>query len=394
MNYLSKDVVLATLTSFLSYFVMSAIISPLGIVSGSLANHFEIGLTGATAIFSFLTTGVLIGSSISLFANPRFGTRKVILCSCAILLLMLVGLRMTNSPLMLPIAFTTIGASCGLLLATAAIVLTALYKEAHRPSALLATDSFYSFAGFAVTPFAGWVVANSLHWSSAYLLAFLIAILIAGIAIITKFPAELRAPETDRSQRRVWPLSVFLVSAALFVYLVCFIFIYSWTPAYATEEFAASPEAAGVMVSRFFMGLFFGQLVVFALAFRVDVRLLLVVIGVGAMLVSVGLWKSTSAEQLSLSLFALGLIAGGLLKPLIAFGSQVVAHPTSQLIGFYMFCTALGSSVSPALGALIVEKTNIATVLLMVTVGLFLTNGFIIASMIVSRRNFQRVSET
>ena len=386
LNYLSKDSVLATLTSFLSYFVMSAIISPLGIVSGSLASQFDIAQTSATALFSYLTTGVLIGSFLSILANPAIGSRNVILLSSALLAATLLLMRSIQSAALLPIAFLFIGAACGLLLATAAIVLTGVYRENHRPSALLATDSFYSFAGFATTPFAGWVVANAMHWSAAYIVAVIVTVIIFALALVTKYPPEMKAPADPHNQNAAWTPAVFLIGAALFVYLVSFVFVYSWAPAHASAAFSVSPEASGLLISRFFLGLFFGQLVMFFLALRIDVRLIIGLVSIVAAFVTIGLWASSSASQLEMSLFSLGLVAGGLLKPLIAFGTQVVVHPTSRLIGFYMFCTALGSSVSPALGALIVEKSDIKTLLVLTTGGFFLTFALVAASILLSKR--------
>lgn len=388
MSYLSRHSVLATLTSFLSYFVMSAIISPLGLVSGALASRYDISLTAATALFSYLTTGVLIGSFLSIFANPRFGSRTVILGASGVLFFTILAMRAVDLATFLPIAFLIIGSACGLLLAAAAIVLTAVYREPHRPSALLATDSFYSFAGFATTPLAGWVIAQSMHWTFAYAVAALVALAIAGIAYFTKYPPEMTAPKSAEGNTERWPPAVFFVGAALFVYLVSFVFVYSWAPAYAASEFGVAAGAAGGLVSRFFLGLFFGQLVMFFLALRVDVRLLLGVVGAGAVLATIGLWTSASAGQFGMSLMALGLVAGGILKPLIAYGAQAAQRPTSRLIGFYMFSTALGSSIAPALGAFIVEQSNIKTVLMATTAGLALTYAFIVASMIVSRRRF------
>ena len=386
LSYLSKDSVLATLTSFLSYFVMSAIISPLGIVSGSLASQFDIAQTSATALFSYLTSGVLIGSFLSIVANPAIGSRMVILLSSAILALTLVLMRFVQSAALLPVAFIFIGAACGLLLATAAIVLTGVYRENHRPSALLATDSFYSFAGFATTPFAGWIIANAMHWSAAYIIALLITAIIFVLALFTRYPPEMKPPADLKHHSAAWTPAVFLVGAALFVYLVSFVFVYSWTPAHASAAFSVSPEASGLLISRFFLGLFFGQLVMFFLALRIDVRLIIGLVSVAAAFVTIGLWASSSASQLGVSLFTLGLIAGGLLKPLIAFGTQIVSHPTSRLIGFYMFCTALGSSVSPALGALIVERSDIKTLLFLTTGGFVLTFVLVAASIVVAKR--------
>ena len=394
VNILPRDPFLATVTSFMSYFVMSAIISPLGIVSGSISAQYEISLPAATALFSYLTTGVLVGSLLSIVANPALGSRIVTLVSSVALAITIVLLRVIDSAEFLPVAFVLIGASCGLLLATAAIVLTAIYSERHRPSALLATDSCYSFAGFVATPLAGFVVAQAMHWTYAYGFALIMTIVIGVISYCVKYPPEMKAAEEARKEEARWPVSVFLIGAALIVYLISFIFVYSWTPAYATEAFGLEPSAAGLLVSQFFLGLFFGQIVMFFAALRIDVRILIGAIGAAATMVTAGLWLSESASQLGLSLFALGFATGGLLKPVIAYGTQVLAHPTSRLVAFYMLCAAIGSSISPAFGAYLVNSSSIKSLLYGTTIGFAATYALLVMSFFASRRHFNSASSS
>ena len=357
-------------------------------MSGAISDHYGVSLTAATALFSYLTTGVLIGSLLSIVANPALGSKTVILISGAVLAATIVALRLVDQAGFLPIAFVVIGTSCGLMLASAAIVLTAIYSERHRPSALLATDSSYSFAGFVATPLAGIVVAQSMHWTYAYGFALAVTLTIMGIGVFVKYPEELKADEDAPAAQTRWPLSVYLVGGAMVVYLICFIFVYSWTPAHAAAAFGVAADEAGDIVSRYFLGLLLGQIIAFFIALKIDVRLLIAISGAGATLVSSGIWLSDSASQLGLALLAYGFIAGGLLKPLIAYGTQVLPHPTSRLVGFYMLCMAIGSSISPALGAYIVEMSDIETVLQFITVGLVLTVALIYSSFYLSRRQF------
>ena len=341
----------------------------MGVVSGAIATHYEISITAATASFSYLTTGVLAGSFLSMLVNPLLGSRRITSMSAIMLMASLIALRWMDTPSLLPTAFFIIGVSCGLLLATSAIVITGVYREHHRPSALLATDSFYSFAGFAVVPAAGWVIAQSMHWTSAYLIAFVATLLLGAIALATEYPPESDTRDDLSEQSLRWPIVVYLVGSALFVYIVSFIWVYAWVPVYASSELGVSADVAGILVGRFFLGLFIGQLAVFFLALRLDVRLILGVIGGASVLCTIGLWASQSVGLLGVALLSLGVVTGGLLKLLIAFGTGLVAKPTSRLVGFYMFCTAFGSSIAPLAGARVVEASDAHFALVLVTAG-------------------------
>ena len=54
-----------TLAAFLAYFLMSGMLAPIGIISAPMAAALEIPVTAATASFSWLTIGILIGAIIA-----------------------------------------------------------------------------------------------------------------------------------------------------------------------------------------------------------------------------------------------------------------------------------------------------------------------------------------
>ena len=55
-----------TLISFLAYFIMSGMLSPIGIILGPMADHFEQPIKVISAQFSWLTMGILVGSVLAL----------------------------------------------------------------------------------------------------------------------------------------------------------------------------------------------------------------------------------------------------------------------------------------------------------------------------------------
>ena len=50
-----------TLISFLAYFIMSGMLSPIGITLGPMVDHFEQPITVISPQFSWLTMGILVG---------------------------------------------------------------------------------------------------------------------------------------------------------------------------------------------------------------------------------------------------------------------------------------------------------------------------------------------
>ena len=54
------------LISFLAYFILSGMLSPIGIILGPMADHFEQPITVISTQFGWLTTGILVGSVLAL----------------------------------------------------------------------------------------------------------------------------------------------------------------------------------------------------------------------------------------------------------------------------------------------------------------------------------------
>lgn len=375
-----------TLTSFLAYFLMSSVISQLGIVSGSMADYFGISVGEATALFSYLTTGLLFGSLVAMISFKPLGLRNNILLACVLLLAALTTLWRVPQLLLVPAAFSVIGLSCGLLMSAATVVITWCYSDKHRAQMLLVTDSFYSSAGVVTGLFAGHMIGGGAYWGSSYILALGVSALIFGLAFMSKYPSD-TLPEDGEAVAVTgrWPTSMFLIGLAIFVYIASFILIYAWIPNYAAKAFAATPEQGGVLVGRLFSGMFFGQIITFFLVFILKFRWLITVLAVAALAATCGLWMSASLSQLMLIMLCLGLLTGGILKLLLTLGTLTTPNPSARMISFLFFCTAIGSSFAPAAGAKIVSLYDEKTALMTVSGGYAVTVIILIIALIMMR---------
>jgi TsgA-like MFS transporter len=191
------------------------------------------------------------------------------------------------------------------------------------------------------------------------------------IALTSEYPSGKSRPRqlSDATSRGRWPPGVYVVAAALLVYLTSFVFIYSWIPNHAAEAMQSSPEQGGALVSRFFLGLFVGQVGMFLLVFKFSIRWLIGATACLAAVASSGLWLAESYDTLALCMFGLGALSGGLLKTLMSYGTMMMSHPSSRLVSFFVFSTAFGTSLAPAVSALIVDQWGIRAVLISVSIG-------------------------
>jgi len=362
------DSVKITLGSFLAYFVMSAVISPLGVVSTPIATFYDVSITTATAAFTYLTTGVLVGTAVAIFIFDYLRLQTVIVAGVAFIVGSIYAIYVLEYFFVFALGLAVIGICCGVELSAAAVVISKSYGEKLRASMLLLTDSFYSIAGVLSTGIAGYFVARNYHWSSAYSVAAIASIAIAGLAIFSKYPNTKVDRREDSQSQSEWSLNVHLVGVAMLVYLIGFVSIYSWVPNYAQEAFGASIEAGSLAVSRFFLGMIIGQLVMFFLVLKYPLRILIVIYAILATALTSALWLAGSIEQLQNAMLALGLATGGLFKTVLTFGTTLVKDPSPKMVSYLIFHSGFGTAIAPYVSSVIVENWDMKAALQLVSV--------------------------
>lgn len=354
-----------TFGSFLAYFVMSAVISPLGVVTAPIAEHFDISVTTANAAFTWLTSGIFVGTVIAVFVFDFLALKKVIAGGAVLICLCIAAIYGFDSFRVFKISLGVVGVSCGIELSAAAVVIAKLYDTRLRASMLLLTDSFYSIAGVVSTLLAGIFLARQWHWASAYLLAFVVTFAIAAIALAGRYPVTRPAAAGERagSEWSRWPASVHTAGLAMLAYLVGFVTIYSWVPNYAQDYLALDAETASEVVSRLFLGMFIGQLLMFFLVLRFSLRSLVFLYASLATLLTISLWSVGAGAELQVAMLALGLVTGGLLKTVLTYGTTAVPDPSPKMVSYLIFYAGLGTAIAPFVSSRVVEQYSMHGVL-------------------------------
>lgn len=354
-----------SLSSFLAYFIMAAIITPLGVVSGPIAEYFAISLTSATAAFSSLTTGILIGSVVAIFAFDYAKIRTVVIAFAALIGVSLVAIYYVPNFALFGVLLFLVGVGCGVSMSGASVVITRAFSERMRPSMLLLTDSFYSGAATLSTMLAVSLIGLAWHWWSAYLLAIAAIAVLILLAQLSQYPEQTSAPQDSQDETNArWPISVYLCGFTLLVYLLGLVTIYSWVPNYAQNVLTMDQAAAGNLVSRMFSGMFIGQLVMFLLVLWLPVRWLILACLMGATYMTSRLWLGDVASSIELAMFGLGLVGGGIFKVAVAYGTTLSHRPSPKMVSYLLFNTALGTAIAPALSAWVVELSGFSGVIM------------------------------
>ena len=358
-----------TLVSFLAYFIMSGMLSPIGIVSGPMAEYFDLPVTEITNKFSWLTLGILIGSGLALVAFDVFTIKLLMLLVYAVLSASLFSMLVSPSLDMVGFALGAIGVGCGIGLAGAATIISSTYDENSRASMLVITDGCFSVAGIVVSYIAIYLIGQQFHWAGAYGFVGLIAVIVFGLTLLSRFP-EYTKPEIsdeggdDKVQTSfVWPISVWLCIGGLFLYTLGQYSLLWWLPNYAETALGVEASKAGEMVGQFWSGMFVAQIFVAWWVFKIGVNRLVIIGAIATTLGSIPLWVVTDIDYLVMLAFLWGVANLGLLKIMISFGSLMIPNPPPRLISAFLFGATSGTAVSPFVTSQIVELFSNYTVL-------------------------------
>ena len=346
-----------TLVSFLAYFVMSGMLTPMGIISGAMSEHFDQPVTEITARFSWLTVGVLVGAIIALFIFDLFRLRRLLIAVYGIILASLISLIFLDNLFYVGAVMGLVGVCCAIGLAGAALVISRTYDTERRASMLVITDGFFSVAGVVCSWIAIYLIAREYHWAGVYQFVALITAAIIFISLGSTFPAT-EAEGHDLARREKWPIAVWLLIVGLFLYTLGQWSFLLWLPTYAETELGVPRDRAGQLASQFWTGMFAAQIFVAWWVLKVGVPRLVMIAGVTTSLFSIPLWISKDINVLIILSAFWGIANLSLLKVVLSFATQMLRQPTARLVSTLLLGATLGTASSPWVTSQIVSATN------------------------------------
>lgn len=351
-----------TLASFLAYFVMSGVLTPMGIISSSMSEHFGRPLTEITAQFGWLTFGVLGGAVIALFIFSIFRVKQLMLSLYAIVAVALVSLLFVNDLSLVGVVIGLVGVCCAIGLAGAALVISRSYDTEQRASMLVITDSSFSVAGMFCAWIAIYLIGHEYHWAGVYQFVAGIATIIIFLSLRSTFPTT-EVEQSDSTESEPWPITVWLCIVGLFLYTLGQWSFLLWLPSYAESVLGAARGQAGQLVSQFWIGMFVAQLFVAWWVMKVGVKQLVVIACVTTCLSSIPLWVVKDINALIILSAFWGFANLGLLKIALSFATQMERRPSARLVSTLLLGATLGTAVGPWVTSKVVAASDTHVVL-------------------------------
>lgn len=351
-----------TLACFLAYFVMSGMLSPIGIISAPMAETLGLSITEVTAGFSWLTFGILIGAVAALFVFDWAGLRQLVILLYGMIAVALLIAGLTGTHVLIWPCLGIVGVCCGIGLAAAALTISRSFDQAQRASMLVITDGSFSVAGIVCSWLAVFAISRQWPWSTAYLFVTLVSVAIVALALVSRYPAT--DTPRDEGAGLAWPPPVWLCITALFLYTLGQYSLLWWLPAYLTHIFGVPADKAGGVVGQFWSGMFVAQIFVAWWVLKVGARRLVMLAVATTFLGSLPLWHFGDIGVLMVLAFVWGFANLGLLKIVLSYATEQVALPTPRLVSCLLLGATLGTAVSPAVTSQIVERKGLLAVMI------------------------------
>lgn len=386
-----------TLIAFLSYMIMSGLLTQAGVILNAIAAQLEMTAAQTVSIFSWLTGGALIGTLMSMYLYTRFSLRRLLIITYLFLLILGVVLPLLTDagyPLLAAV-FLGLGVCCGCGLSGGAVIISRIYRAQRRASAFIATDCAFSAAGFIFPTLAGWLLVKEQDWTLSYLAVASLAVIILILAVTTVFPDVHRAVSSESAGQKETALAQFkriltprvvCFAVGVCLYLIAQTTFLTWAPNYLMAYFDARQEVAGQVVGNYWGFSIFGLLTSVVLVNFIPTRLMLLVVsGIAITCTTLFLLINSVGAFLTLGL-AFGLLTTCIYKIAISVGTQQIADSPPMLVTLMLFSGSIGSTLAPVISGWVVESSDEKGALMLALAGFIMMLVLFIVAMVLERK--------
>lgn len=379
-----------SLVAFLTYMIMSGLLTQIGVIIGPLSNHLKIPITDTAALFSYLTGGTFAGTFISMLVYQRFSIVtifRVVYVTLVAVLLALIALQIDSASIFATMLFI-LGICCGVGLSGGAVIISNIYlDDQKRASAFLATDCSFSLAGYVFPTLAAALGAAGYLWSIGYGSVGILAGLVLAATAFIRFPDTVQQHQTETGEATsIWTTRVFLISIALCIYLISQTSFLTWAPQYLQTRFGLPPTEAATAVGNYWGPSIFGLLSATYLITRVPTRPFLMSVSILAVLLATVLYF-TNDPQLFLNVtLALGFLTSCIFKIGISVGSQQIQQAPPILVTFLLCSATMGSTLAPVVSAKIVDLYGVHSAILLTLLGFSCVTVLFAMCLIIEKR--------
>ena len=338
---------------------MAGFFTQSGVILGPAATYFGLSVTATASMFSYLIGGNLIGIIASLVAFNVLSLRRTFVAAYVVLFAGIAVLLATHTFATACLALTLVGFGGGLGLSAGAVIISKTYAANRRAIAFLSTDCAFSIAGFVFPVIAGVAIAHGLRWSSGYLAAAAIAVMMLAAMRPMTFP-RVRSERAADVRVHVRPTAgeigrIALYGLGLGLYLCGQSVFLLWAPTYLQTVFGTPALQAGGVVSSFWGPSIFGLLTAAGLTARIPARFVLVAAATIAVCCLTVMATTASVAVFFALTLGFGFTSTCMYKLMISIGSEQIASAPPLLVTFLLLSGSIGGTIAPAVSGSVVH---------------------------------------
>lgn len=363
--FIDKNRLLLTATAFLSYMIMSGLLTQIGVILTPFSENFGYRAEDAVGVFSYLTGGALIGTFVSLGLYSYFSIGRVLKINYTLFIIVMVVLVTFSSQslLFVSICLLLLGIFCGCGLSGGAIIISKIYMDAQRASAFIATDCSFSAAGYIFPTLAVWILATGSNWVWSYAAVGVLAFVLLLLLFTVRYP-ETEASLADshgawQQFKAIMKPRVILMGIGVCAYLIAQTTFLTWAPNYLQARFGLISGEASSVVGNYWGLSIFGLLTSAVLIHKIPPRWMLMSAVTIAILMATFFVLTSDSEHFLLLSFAFGFLTTCIYKIAMSVGSQQIPNAPAMLITFLLFSGSIGSTTAPALSGIVVNLHGI-----------------------------------
>lgn len=391
-----KNRILLTAIAFLSYMVMSGLLTQAGVILNAIAEQLQLPASEAVSVFSWLTGGALVGTFISMYLYTRFQLRLLLTLTYSVFIGLMVLLQfvLIQSYSELAALFLGLGLCCGLGLSGGAVIISRIYHAQRRASAFIATDCSFSAAGYLFPTLAGILLVMNLDWRLSYQAVALLAVLILICVWMSDLPelhSQSVSPQTHNDSawqqfRYITTPRVICFAIGVCLYLIAQTSFLTWAPNYLMARFELPASEASQVVGNYWGFSIFGLLLSVVLVNIIPTRLMLLVVSAIAVTFSMVFLSLTDPAMFLTLGIAFGLLTTCTYKIAISVGTQQVSDSPPMLVTLMLFSGSIGSTLAPALSGLVVSAFDESGALWLSAIAFMLMITLFGAALIMEKR--------
>ncbi len=381
----------------LTYAIMSGLIMQTGIIIQPVAGYLGISMTDSAAMFSYLTGGVLVGTTLSMLVYSKFAIRQVLRVAYLFFILVVSALTLLDirEQSVISLYLLAIGFCAGIGLSGGAVVISKIFTEAQRASAFITADAAFSASSFLFSTLATWIIFKNISWVYSYGAVAVVALMVAVSTLFLNYPEKaLQEQSVKPSQmfklfKNVLNVRVLLIGFALCFYTAGQATFITWSPSYLQETFGLSANEAGAAVGNYWGPAVFGLMVIAVLVSKVPARFVLIGVLSIAVVATAFLSMTDRADLFLMVTLGFGFFTVCAYKLTVSLGSQQVKNAPPVLVTFLLTCGATGTTLAPAFSAKVVENFGVSRAMVMVAILFVIVSTLVMVCLLLEQMKIQ-----